>query len=96
VSKLSNAIISIFRKGEKRVSSEQFEQAVNQVLLSDTVADATKKPLTTPEAASLKLDDIIDLIKSVDSAYARRSYLLTPPGNEAGSAAIALPVVSVS
>jgi len=51
VSRLSNAIISIFSKGEKRISSEQFEQAVNQVLLSDTVADATKKPLITPEGS---------------------------------------------
>jgi len=48
VSRLSNAIISIFRKGEKRISSEEFESAVNQVLLSDTVADATKKPIITP------------------------------------------------
>jgi len=42
VSRLSNAIISIFRKGEKRISSEQVEQDVNEVLLSDTVADAAK------------------------------------------------------
>ena len=32
MSRLSNAIISIFRKGEKRISSEQFEQAVNEVI----------------------------------------------------------------
>ena len=51
VSRLSNAIISIFRKGEKRISSQEFEQAVNQVLLSDTVADAAKKPLITPEGS---------------------------------------------
>jgi len=51
VSKLSNAIISIFRKGEKRNSSQEFEQAVNQVLLSDTMADATKKPIITPEGS---------------------------------------------
>ncbi len=30
----------------------------------------------TPEAASLKLDDIIDLIKSVDSAYARNGKFM--------------------
>ena len=51
MSKLSNAIISIFRKGEKRISSEQFEQAVNEVLLSDTVADAVKKNIITPEGS---------------------------------------------
>ena len=51
VSRLSNAIISIFRKEEKRISSEQFEQAVNQVLLSDTVADATKSPSSPRKAA---------------------------------------------
>ena len=38
-------------KGEKRISSQKFEQAVNKVLLSDTVADATKKPLITPEGS---------------------------------------------
>ena len=52
MSRLSNAIISIFRKGEKRISSEQFEQAVNQVLLSDTVADAVKKNIITPEGGA--------------------------------------------
>ena len=51
MSRLGNAIISIFRKGEKRISSEQFEQAVNEVLLSDTVADAVKKNIITPEGS---------------------------------------------
>lgn len=49
MSRLGNAISSIFRKGEKRISSEQFEQAVNEVLLSDTVADAVKKNIITPD-----------------------------------------------
>jgi len=35
----------------ERISSQEFEQAVNQVLLSDTVSDATKKPLITPEGS---------------------------------------------
>jgi len=43
--------MSIFRKGEKRISSEQFEHAVNEVLLSDTVTDAVKKNLITPEGS---------------------------------------------
>ena len=43
--------LASFLKGEKRVSSSEFEAAVNQVLLSDTVADATKKPVITPESS---------------------------------------------
>ena len=43
--------MSIFRKGEKRISSERFEHAVNEVLLSDTVADAVKKNIITPEGS---------------------------------------------
>jgi len=35
----------------KRISSEHFEHAVNQVLLSDTVADAVKKNIITPEGS---------------------------------------------
>ena len=51
MSRFGNAIISIFRKGEKRISSSEFEHAVNQVLLSDTVADAVKKNIITPEGS---------------------------------------------
>lgn len=43
--------LASFLKGEKRVSSQEFEHAVNQVLLSDTVADATSKKVITPEGA---------------------------------------------
>ena len=43
--------MSIFRKGEKRISSSEFEHAVNEVLLSDTVADAVKKNIITPEGS---------------------------------------------
>ena len=50
--------MSIFRKGEKRISSSEFEHAVNEVLLSDTVADAVKKNIITPgrEQAKAILD----------------------------------------
>ncbi len=41
--------LASFLKGEKRISSQEFEQAVNQVLLSDTVSDAVKKNIITPE-----------------------------------------------
>lgn len=43
--------LASFLKGEKRVSSQEFEHAVNQLLLSDTVADATSKKVITPEGS---------------------------------------------
>ena len=67
MSRLSNAIISIFRKREKRISSEQFEQAVNEVLLSDTVADAVKKNIITPEGS--KPRDPLD--REIGNGYLR-------------------------
>lgn len=43
--------LASFLKGEKRVSSSESEAAVSQVLLSDTVANATKRPVITPEGS---------------------------------------------
>ena len=63
--------------------SDAFGRGINEHL---TTGDGTGKPKgivtcavdcgATPEAASLKLDDIIDLIKSVDSAYARNGKFM--------------------
>ena len=50
MSRLLSSLAS-FLKGEKRISSSEFEQAVNEVLLSDTVADAVKKNIITPEGS---------------------------------------------
>ena len=59
--------MSIFRKGEKRISSEQFEQTVNKVLLSDTVADAVKKNIITPEGS--KPSPLLD--REIGNGYLR-------------------------
>lgn len=47
---LLSSITSFFH-GEKRISSSEFEHAVNEVLLSDTVADHTKRHYPTAEGA---------------------------------------------
>ena len=50
MSSLLSSLASFF-KGEKRISSSEFEHAVNEMLLSDTVADAVKKNIITPEGS---------------------------------------------
>ena len=63
--------------------SDAFGRGINEHL---TTGDGTGKPKgivtcaadcgATPAAAAIKLDDIIDLIKSVDSAYARNGKFM--------------------
>ena len=50
---MSNFLSKIFAfsREEKRISSSEFEAAVNAALLSDTVADATKGPFISEEGA---------------------------------------------
>lgn len=50
---MSNFLSKIFAfsREEKRLSSSEFEAAVNAALLSDTVADATKGPFISEEGA---------------------------------------------
>ena len=43
--------IFAFSREEKRISSSEFEAAVNAALLSDTVADAAKGPFISEEGA---------------------------------------------
>ena len=73
MSRFGNAIISIFRQGEKRISSQEFEHAVNQVLLSDTVADATKKPIITPEG-SLAISAMVAIVSYFYEKYELLTY----------------------
>lgn len=47
---LLSSLTSLFR-GEKRVSSSEFEHAVNEVLLANTVADSTRKHYPTEEGS---------------------------------------------
>lgn len=51
VSNLLSSLASVFQKGEKRISSSEFEAAVNQVLLSDTVDDALSKKYISEEGS---------------------------------------------
>jgi HK97 family phage major capsid protein len=63
--------------------ADAFGRGINEHL---TVGDGTGKPTgivtaatdcgATPEASAISLDDIIDLVKSVDSAYARNGKFM--------------------
>ena len=51
-SRFLSSLASLFRKGERRsVTSEEFEKAVNSVLLSDAVSDATHRPYISEEGS---------------------------------------------
>lgn len=69
--------IFAFSREEKRISSSEFEAAVNAALLSDTVADATKGPFISEEGA-LNLSAVWACVRilSKPNSYTSRFALL--------------------
>lgn len=76
--------LASFLKGEKRISSGEFEHAVNEVLLSDTVSDNTKKPYISEEG-SLAISAVwacVRILSETVGTLPIHLYRKTPSGRE--------------